>query len=111
MGITFNNAPTPGIPKEICQISLPDANSVMKRGLEYFIGRDYNWLPEYDKIAEWLTDNKHKGLLLFGGNGLGKTVICTQVIPYILKYYLKMDSYTIDAVNGTILSASTEALF
>lgn len=39
------------------------------------------WLPEYEEIASWLTDNKGKGLLLAGSCGRGKTLIATRVLP------------------------------
>lgn len=44
------------------------------------------WLKGYDDIATWLSDNHSKGLLLQGGCGVGKTVIATRIIPYILDH-------------------------
>lgn len=44
-------------------------------------GEQPQWLPEYDLIADWLTDNKGKGLLLAGSCGRGKTLIATRVLP------------------------------
>lgn len=84
---------------EIYKITLPNAIDVLRKGLLYFIGEGYRWLPEYDEVAEWLSDNKKKGLLLFGGNGLGKTIICTKILPVILKSKLCLDYYCIDASN------------
>lgn len=85
--------------REIEHILLQDAKAVMQRGLEYFAGENYQWLPEYEEISEWLTDNKRKGLLLFGGNGLGKTMICTRIFPVIFKYYLKLEYFYADAIR------------
>ena len=49
------------------------------------------WLPQYDQIAEWLEDNKGRGLLLYGSCGLGKTFLTRYVIPaIILKYHNKV---------------------
>lgn len=39
-------------------IRLPNAKYVLNAGLKYFMGDSYTWLPEYDEVADWLTDNK-----------------------------------------------------
>jgi len=85
--------------KEMVKISLPNANEVLKRGLRFFLGGNYEWLPEYDEIAKWLTDNKGRGLLFYGSNGRGKTVVCQKVIPAIFTYYLKVDYNQYDAID------------
>ena len=41
------------------------------------------WCQEYDQVVDWLSDNKGRGLLLFGAFGRGKTVIAQKVIPTI----------------------------
>lgn len=83
--------------REIMQFSLPDAKSVMERGLKYFVGDNYKWLPEYDKVVEWLADNKRRGLMLFGSNGRGKSLICSNILPVIFQYYLKENYVNIGA--------------
>lgn len=67
----------------IPSISIPNACQRMKDGLKYFLG-DYQWIQAYDEVASWLADNKGRGLLCVGPNGLGKTLICTKVIPVLL---------------------------
>ena len=32
----------------------------------------FQWLPEYDEIADWMSDTQGKGLLLMGSCGRGK---------------------------------------
>lgn len=60
-------------------------NNLMKDKIE--------WIPEYDLIADWLGDNKGKGLFLYGGNGRGKSVMIEIIIPAILRaYYRKVVS-------------------
>lgn len=81
------------------EIHLQDASNVLKRGLRYFLGDKYRWLPEYDEIASWLSDNKGRGLLFYGSNGRGKTVLCCKVIPLIFKYYLHIDFCQYDAIE------------
>ena len=69
-------------------IRLPHAKEVLDAGLRHFLGSGYVWQPEYDKVADWLTDNKGLGLFCMGNCGRGKTTICLQVLPCIMQYYL-----------------------
>ena len=63
-----------------------DAATKIRDGLRYFLGGDALWLPEYDQVAEWLTDNQGRGLLCAGNVGRGKTVLCVKVLPCIIHY-------------------------
>ena len=74
---------------ERIQINVPDAREVLKRGIVYFLGSRARWLDAYDEVADWLTDNEGKGLLCRGTCGLGKTVICAQLMPLILNHYCR----------------------
>lgn len=65
-------------------IAVADARKRMEDGLHYFLKGDEQWLPGYDRIAEWLTDNKGRGLLVVGTPGLGKSLICQKILPVIL---------------------------
>lgn len=73
--------------KQSVTIGFEDARGIMERGLRYFVGVNCNWLPEYADVVNWLSDNKGKGLLLYGSNGRGKSVICKYIIPTLLAYY------------------------
>lgn len=68
-------------------IRLPNAKDVLNVGLKYFMGDSYIWLPEYDEVANWLTDNKGMRLFCMGNCGRGKVTICMQVLPCIMQYY------------------------
>lgn len=70
----------------LVNIHIPDAKDLLMRGLNYFTQNSGVWLPEYDEIAEWLTDNKGKGLLCIGDCGRGKTLICGKIIPVLLNH-------------------------
>lgn len=65
-------------------IAVPDARRRLEDGLRYFLPEGFTWLPAYDRIAEWLTDNKGRGLLCVGAPGLGKSLICRKILPVIL---------------------------
>ena len=65
-------------------IAVADAGRRLKDGLHYFLKGEEQWLPGYDRIAEWLTDNKGRGLLVVGTPGLGKSLICQKILPVIL---------------------------
>lgn len=64
-------------------ISIPSAKKRLEDGLRYYIGEQYKWLPAYDRISDWLTDNKGRGLLCVGTSGLGKTIISQRILPVI----------------------------
>ena len=50
--------------------------------------REFDWIPEYDEVIDWLTDNKGKGLFLTGSCGRGKSNIINGVIrPFFLVRY------------------------
>lgn len=71
-------------------ISIPDAASVLSAAMEYFIGlegRQAQWLKEYGKVAEWLSDNQGKGLFMYGNCGRGKSVLCRYALPAIILKY------------------------
>ena len=70
--------------RERIRISIPDAREQLLAGLRYYMGENAVWLPAYDDVAAWLTDNRGRGLLCVGGNGLGKTMLCQYIIPVIL---------------------------
>lgn len=63
---------------------VPNAKETLMNGLRAIIHQDVVWLPEYDKISEWLSNNHKKGLMIIGPPGVGKTFITMKVIPMIL---------------------------
>lgn len=69
---------------KIPQFSIPNACERMEKGLRHFLGDRAQWLPCYDQVSDWLSDNKGRGLLCVGTSGLGKTVICEKILPVIL---------------------------
>lgn len=78
-----------GAKKQYLSINLEKSKEMLCRGLRYFIGDDAKWLQGYDEIAKWLQDNDYKGLLLYGANGRGKSVMCYNILPTVFQYYLK----------------------
>ena len=66
-------------------IIIDNARARLGKALQYFCGQDAKWLPEYEEVSEWLTDNKGKGLLLIGDCGRGKTLITTMILPILLQ--------------------------
>lgn len=70
---------------KIMNISIENAKELLKSKINEVLETECVWLKEYDEIADWLSDNKGKGLLLIGGQGVGKTLICRDVMPAIFK--------------------------
>ena len=81
-----------GYPQEIdrVQINIPNAEKRLRGGLQYVVnmksGCNAEWNEHnYRPIVDWMTDNKGKGLLMFGGCGLGKSVIGMYILPLLIK--------------------------
>lgn len=81
-----------GYPQKIdrVQISIPNAEKRLRGGLQYVVnmksGCNAEWNEHnYRPIVDWMTDNKGKGLLMFGGCGLGKSVIGMYILPLLIK--------------------------
>lgn len=72
----------------VVNITVPDAKNVLWRGLNYFT-ENAEWLPEYEEITNWLSDNKGRGLLCYGNCGRGKSLICWKIIPLLLNHYCR----------------------
>ncbi|WP_091962911.1 hypothetical protein [Prevotella sp. tc2-28] len=62
-----------------------NAKKRILNGFKYFCGEHAQWLPEYQKVADWLEDTKGRGLFLIGSNGRGKSVIATKILPWFFK--------------------------
>lgn len=81
-----------GYPQEMdrVHISIPNAEKRLRGGLQYVVsmksGGDAEWNEHnYRPIVDWMTDNRGKGLLMFGGCGLGKSVIGMYILPLLIK--------------------------
>lgn len=85
--------------KELTQIHIGEAKEKVEYLMRYFLGDKYEWQPEYDKVVEWLTDNKGKGLLCSGNVGRGKSLLCANVIPILLNRCLKLNAIIVDATD------------
>lgn len=70
----------------IPQVSVPDAAQRMRESLKAIVGDQYRWVPAYDKVASWLTDNHGKWLLCIGFSGTGKSRLCREVLPLLLGF-------------------------
>lgn len=72
-------------------IQISNARQRLEEGIKYFLkDKPLQWISGnhgYDRIVEWLTDNKNRGLLCLGRPGLGKSLICQRVLPVLLAPY------------------------
>lgn len=78
------------VPEEMVCINVPDAASVLRYAMTGFLEmqqKEFVWLPEYKAVADWLSDNRGKGLFMYGNCGRGKTLLCRYVLPAILLEY------------------------
>jgi DNA replication protein DnaC len=78
------------VPTDRVNLRINGAHEILKNAMTYFIGcekKEMQWLPEYEKVANWLEDNQGKGLLLYGNCGRGKSILCRYALPAILLKY------------------------
>lgn len=80
-------------------IQIPQAREQLLAGLRYYLGEEAKWLPCYDEVAAWLADNKGRGLLCVGDNGLGKTLICQNIIPVLIQQNMRRIVRTYSALD------------
>ena len=59
------------------------------------VGERAQWPDDYDQVAQWLTDNKGKGLMLIGDCGRGKSMITTEILPDLFR-----QGFIVDAESG-----------
>lgn len=82
-------------------IRIPDARQLIFDGIKAFVGDGAKWVKEYDEVADWLTDNEGKGLLLMGNCGRGKSLLATKVLPLLINQCCRkmVSSYTAMQMN------------
>lgn len=80
-------------------LRIEQSEQCMRAFLKKMLGESYIWLPQYDRIADWLTDNRGRGLLLMGNCGVGKTLMCCYVIPGIIKIQMNKVFFPVSAQN------------
>lgn len=85
-------------------IAIPDARKQLSRGIAHFTGPQAKWLPAYDRVAAWLTDNHSRGLLCYGNCGTGKSLICQRIIPLLIHHYCRwiVSSYDATQLNSKL---------
>lgn len=74
-------------------VRVPNSKTVLQNALTYFLsleGKQPVWLPQYDQVAEWLSNNEGRGLLLYGSCGTGKTFLTRFVLPAVLLKYCRL---------------------
>lgn len=80
-------------PRKVINISIENAKVVLENAMGYYLlmqDRELSWLSEYDQVAEWLSNNKGKGLFLFGDCGRGKSLLTRYVLPAIISKYCEI---------------------
>ena len=86
------------------RLQVPQAREILAAGLRYYLGDDAKWLPCYDEVAAWLSDNQSRGLLCIGPCGLGKTLIVQNILPVIIHECCKIgvSTYSAQEMNDNI---------
>lgn len=92
------------LPTEREMVRLPNAKRLLHSVMSHFLSlenKPLQWLPEYDQVANWLTDNQGRGLFLYGNCGRGKSLLTRHVLPAILLAGLRkvVNVYDIQDMN------------
>lgn len=82
-------------------IRISDARQRLMEAMVDYLGERTQWTQEYDEVAQWLTDNEGRGLMLIGNPGRGKTVLIHHVLPRLLneQLHLYVNCYTALELN------------
>jgi len=88
-------------------IETADARRVLMRGLVHFCGDSTQWLPEYESVAEWMADNKSRGILCYGNCGRGKSLITQRILPIVFRHW---HGLIVNTLTATELSARYEEI-
>lgn len=86
------------------RLQVVEAKEMLAAGLRYYLGDSAKWLPCYDEVAAWLSDNRGRGLLCLGPCGLGKTLIVQNILPIIIHRYTSriVSTYSAQEMNDNI---------
>ena len=60
---------------ETVRVAIPGARDLIAQGLRHFVGPAAKWLPEYEAVAAWLTENRGRGTREPGGAPLDESGI------------------------------------
>ena len=78
------------VPYQRFRIAIPNARQELENVMTAILssmGERLEWLPEYDRVADWLADNHGKGLFMFGNCGRGKSLLARYAIPAIIRAF------------------------
>lgn len=95
------------VPEDRVFIKIPDAETILSNAFMYFLGKEEKslcWQPEYVEIANWLSDNKGRGLFMYGNCGRGKSLLGRYIIPAILMKYARkvVSTFDVQEMNANL---------
>lgn len=94
-----------GVPTRRFSFTLPNAKEELREAMSCVarsMGERLIWLPEYDEVAAWLSDNKGKGLYLFGSCGRGKSLLIRYALPMIFRARLNRIFKVVDCAYSGV---------
>lgn len=86
-----------------------DTSQRIKDGLRYYLGEKAQWNPDYDGVAQWFADNQRRGLICIGPCGVGKSLICRDILPQLYRTHFR-DQLEVFAVSATDMNRRIDDL-
>ena len=76
-----------------------DPRKELWAGISFYMGEKARWIPPYEEVCKWLSDNQGRGLISVGSCGLGKSLISMQVLPVLFKKHFGFDVMSMPATE------------
>lgn len=86
-----------------------DARQRIAAGIKYHMKDRAKWLPAYDKVSQWFADNNSRGLICTGTCGLGKSLICRDILPQLYRAHFNGRIETL-AISATDMNRRIDEL-
>lgn len=62
------------------------------------------FLPEYEKVILWMIENNGKGIIMYGSNGRGKSLIANKILPPFFDFTMRkvVNCYPATEINENL---------
>ena len=76
-------------------LEIERSREILEDAYRKVLGPSFVWLPEYEEIAKWMSNNGGKGLFMYGSHGRGKTTFLRDIFPVFMDSVGRVATYYI----------------